>query len=259
MKVDLTDQEKEQLNRELETNKVRHWFLNRENIKFEVGDVLIKNIKQYSSPGEPEKWGVENINSDNKMAQRYVYIYEDENGIGFIKQLRVANGTLGKDIWCMTDFDFSSTRFEVDPEYAEHVLLDADFDIKKIHKASLAARKIIIKMNRKIGRKAATVKQFNQIIESMKVGDTFWLTHDYTGRYLREVVLTSATKIDLAPLMNTDWSWQHLKKHKSALIDDTYSYKIAYKSNYQEIDRSFADSYRDIFFTTQKPALEEKK
>lgn len=265
MKIQLTDAENQQVQNALESNNVRRWFINRDKMKFEIGDIIVKHTRRWSRDTGTDVWTIENINSDNKMAQRYVYVFEDEYGIGYMKQLRVANGSLGKELFCMTDFDFDYTRFEVDPEYAEHVLLDAEFDIKKIHKQSLAARKIIIKMNRKIGRRPNTIKEFNDVADKMSVGNTFWTTIDYTGRYTREYVLKSKTQITVASLDadQTNWSWKNFKKKHPRSVDDTHTYMFQYfeaqSPHYVMEVRGVSDLNQRIIFTTQKPVQQDKK
>lgn len=263
MKVNLKPDEKKQLDDALQSNSVRRWFRHRDNIRFEVGDVLVKYYKRTDTTTSKITWKVENINSDNKMAQRYVYVYEDENGIGFIKPLRLSDGALGKELSCMTDFDLDSCKFEVDPEYAEHVLLDADFDIKKIHKASLVQRKIVTKMNRKIGFKPKSLQEFNEFFEKLKIGDTFWTSADFTGRYVSEYTLSKITKVSLTDLdRQSSWDWNRYKervKHKGlAPINSTYAYRITTTGGRTYSDLLVMDLHSYIFYTS-KPAQEEKK
>lgn len=268
MKVKLSAQEQKQLQNALDSNKVRRWLEQKEQMRFEIGDVLIKKLKQTDYHSKNISWKIENINSDNKMAQRYVYIYEDEYGIGYIKPLRVANGTFGKDLICLTDFDFAHIKFEVDPEYAEHVLLDAEFDIKEIHKNSLAARKIVTKMNRKVGVRPKTLQEFNDFFEKLNLGDTFWMTHDYTGRHMQEFRLITLTKVTTADLdRQNDWVWRRFKERLKDKglpgINSTYTYKFSTSGGQSSSSHAFQDilpiEFRDSIFYTQKPAVEEKK
>jgi len=265
MKVEITPELQQELDDALKSNSTRRWLQQKENMKFEVGDVLLKYFLRTDYQTKVQSWVPENINSDNKMAQRYVYIFEDEFGIGYMKQLRVANGTLGKELYCLTDFDLTDTKFEVDPEYAEHVLLDADFDIKQIHKASLAARKVVTKMNRKIGFKPKTLQEFNTLFDKVKVGDTFWTSSDFTGRFIQEMKVTGITKINVSDLdRQNDWSWRRFKENNKidgiqAPLNSTYTYKITYTGSYSQKDKLVIDMSRDVLYFAQRPAQEEKK
>lgn len=264
MKVELTAEQTKELHDALASNSVRRWLQTKDMMKFEIGDVVLKYTLRTDYQTKKQSWVPENINSDNKLAQRYVYIYEDEFGIGYLKQLRVANGTLGKELYCLTDFDFSYIKFEVDPEYAEHVLLDAEFDIKSIHKASLAQRKIVTKMNRKTGVKGKTLQDFNSMFDDKKVGDVFWTSSDYTGRYAEEYTITKITKVSVQDLdRQNDWTWRRWKERVkeqgiTAPLNSTYSYKIDAKGKYAKQDHLIIEFNRDVLYFTQKPAQEQK-
>lgn len=259
MKIDLTSLEKKQLDQAVQSNPVRKWFTARDTMKFEVGDVLVKHIKVYDATTNDYIWKVENINSDTKMAQRYVYIFEDEVGIGYFKQLKVSTGTLGKELFCATHFDFDSTRFEVDPEYAEHMLLDAEFNIKTVHKKSLEARRIITKMNRKAGKKLDTVKEFNDFFLKLNAGDVFYTTSDYTGRRLNSYNIQKIEQIPITKIDdNYNWWWRSFKEKNPKGVDDTFVFKIAYTDNYGKQER-FIMEYHGAIFYMQEPAKEDKK
>lgn len=261
MKVELKPDEQKQLDQAVKNNQVRKWLAVRDTLKFEVGDVLIKLFRRGGYNDEKVTWVPENIASDTKMAQRYVYIFEDEMGIGYFKKLRLSDGTLGKEMFSITDFDFDSTRFEVDPEYAEHTLLDAEFDIKEIRKKALEGRKIATKMNRKMGQKFKTLKEINGFFEKLNVGDTFFTTGDFTGRYQNEYKINKIEKVPLAKLKSDyrNYSYQRFEeefKNKGG-IDDTETYKITYTGTYAQ-DRHVFELLGYIFYM-QKPAKEEDK
>ncbi len=257
MKVQLTPAEQSQLDASVRDNQVRKWLAVRDTLKFEVGDVLLKMIPKW---GEDGVWQPENIQSDTKMPQRYVYIFEDDQGIGYFKKLLLSDGSLGKELFRITDFDFERTRFQVDPEYAEHTLLDAEFDIKELRKKALEGRKIATKMNRKMGKKFTTLKDMNEFFDQLNVGDTFYTTGDWTGRYQNQYKIDKIEKVEVKTL-NADYrnySWDRFKeKHKDG-INDTYTYKIHYTGQYGKEERNMFDYMKYIFYR-QQPAQEEKK
>ncbi len=259
MKVELKPEEQKQLNSAVSNNQVRKWLAVRDTLKFEIGDVLIKLFRRYGD-GDKITWVPENIASDTKMPQRYVYIFEDEEGIGYFKKLLLSNGTLGKELFSITDFDFDSTRFEVDPEYAEHTLLDAEFDIKELRKKALEGRKIATKMNRKMGKKLTTLKDMNDFLEGLNVGDTFYTTGDYTGRYQQHYKIDKLEKVEVKSL-NADYrnyNWERFKEKNKSAVDTSYTYKVHYTGNYGK-DSRFLFDYMKYIFYTQQPAQEDKK
>lgn len=260
MKIELSKDEQKQLDNAVQQNPIRKWFTARETMKFEVGDVLVKHMKVYDWKTSEHSWKVENINSDTKMAQRYVYIYEDEVGIGYFKQLKVSTGKLGVELFCATDFDFDSTKFEVDPEYAEHTLLDVEFDIKAVHKKANEAKKIIMKMNRKIGVKPKTVKEYNDFFEKVKVGDEIFTSTDYAGKRLNSMTIDKIEKIAVQTVdQNLGWWWRRFKENNPQGVDASDTYKVTYKDQYSsKVERYVMEWNNHIFFAT-KPALEDKK
>lgn len=259
MKVELSKDDKKQIDDQLKNNKIIQWFKHRENMKFEVGDVLLRYTEQYDEAADKYILKPEPISYGNKMPQRYVYIHEDKNGVGFIKKLRTSDGKLGKELFCLTDFDYSDTRFEVDPEYAEHSLLGEEFNIRDVHKKSLEGRKIIIKMNRKIGKKLPTLLDKNMFFDDLKKGDYFYTSRDYTGKYVAKYKVIKIELIDLTKNTHSfDWSLQNYVKGLTAK-DPKFVHKVTYKGDYgQEDNYSFRiGGYKYVFYKTE-PAKEEK-
>ena len=259
MKVELTAIQQKQLDNAIKENIVHKWFSIKDSIKFEVGDILVKHIKSWDRMTGTDSWMQENIMSDNKMAQRYVYIYEDAFVIGYLKALKVSDGKLGKELFCMTDFDFVNTRFEVDPEYAEHCLLDADFNIKAVHKKASEGRKVIANMNRKIGVKIHTLKEFNDYFSKLKVGDIFFNARDFTGKYCAEFIIKKIKIVSVASLnANSDYTWRKWKERNPSSLNASDAYEIVACNIKYNTDQtlSICDSNGDVFFL-QKPAKVE--
>lgn len=270
MKFELSEKEKKRLDHAMENNPIRRYLANRENLNFELGDVLIKTHKRIDYSTKVESWQPETVSSENKMAQRYVFIAKDEFGIGYVKQLKVSTGKLGEEIYCLADYDYASVRFMVDPEYAELLFLDADFDIKEVHKKSLEARKIITKMNRKTGTKPKSLKEFNDFFSKLKVGDKFFVSSDYTAKWTQEYDIVDIIQLTHAQMDQTrDWQWDRMRRDqkqdpaKHTFIDHPLAIKIKYNDNTRH-GSSTRENYcwdfgRDYVFYTSKPAQEDKK
>jgi hypothetical protein len=268
MKFELSDRDQKMLNSAMERNPLRNFLLNREFLNFEVGDVLVKNISRYDWNTKTNFWVKEPISSSNSMAQRYVVIHKDEFGICFAKELKVSTGKLGSDLYCIADYDYKETRFEVDPEYAEQIFLDGDFNIKDIHTKSLEARKIITKMNRKVGIKFDSLKDSNWFFGSLKVGDHYWSSSDFTAKYVVDYEITSIIKLTIQEMeAKRNYSWQHFRdrakndKKEAERLNDTFAYLIKVKENGSNRERdihSFDHGRGNVFYKSP-PAQEEKK
>lgn len=264
MKFELTDKDKRRLEVEIKKNPVRKFLMNKDLFNFEVGDVLVKKTARYNHTTQIyDLWQAEPISSSNKMAQRYVCVHKDEVGIAYLKQLKVSTGKLGEDTFCVTDYDFEHIRFEVDPEYAENIFLDAEFDIKQIHSASLEARKIVTKMNRKSGIKPKSLKGFNDFFAGMGVGDKFWVTADFTARWCQEYTIMKLETVTTTELeRQSDLNWRHYKNRFTnangvCTIDDSVITKITYQEGTRTSATYCYDFGRDYVFFKAPPAREE--
>lgn len=269
MKFNLSDREQRQLNTAVERNPMRRFLLKKDEISFEVGDVLIKNIRRYKG-SDVYEWSPEPISSENKMPQRYVCVFKDEFGIAYLKQLKVSTGSLGKDIYVISDYDLNSISFQVDPEYAETTFLDGDFNIKDMHKKSLEARKIVTKMNRKIGIKFKSLEDGNKFFNGMKSGDKFWITSDFTAKWCEQCEIISMHAVTIHSLESSgDWNWRRYRDRLTStqlpqIINAHHTFKIKYKASSDGItsrDREILifDMGKDMVFYKSAPAREEGK
>lgn len=268
MNFTLDAKQQTQLSATVNSNSIRKFLLLKESMNFEVGDVIVKYTKR--GYGTDEKWVPTPISSTNAMPQRFVIVHKDEFGISYFKKLKVSNGTLGVETYALNDFEYAYTRFDVDPEYAETQLLEADFSIKELHKKSLEHRKIIIKMNRKIGTKPKNLNDYNEFFKGMKAGDKFWATSDYAGRYINECTLTQdPTLVPTSTLdQNRDWEWRRMKeRHKDKLsayfnVTDVvklfWSAKTSYNTQVHD-GYAYAAFGRDGVLFKSQPAVEDKK
>lgn len=256
MKVNLNPKEQKQLNDCINNNLVRKWLKLRESLKFEIGDVLIKKIRS------GDKWVDENIASQTKMPQRYVYIHEDEEGIGYFKKLLISNGSLGAELFSITDFDFEHNRFEVDPEYAEHTLLGAEFDIKDIKKKANEGKRIATKMNRKIGIKATKFTDLNKFFEKVQAAGVFYYTYDWTGRSQYELKITAMEKITIKELerqQSLRYGSKFTDRFVAGTVDADYTYKLSIQGKYGKEERYAYDYQRYILYEIQPAKAEDSK
>lgn len=151
---------------------------NKERFRFTVGDILVKRIQDWD---DETRWNTEYVNEATKMAKRYVYVYEDEHGVGFIRSLKVTDGQLGKQIYCMSDFVENETiRFEVDPEFTDSVLLgDGSFDIKAMRQKVRDKQKAVDALDKACRQELTNLKALNDFFAPMTVGSRFYSRAHY--------------------------------------------------------------------------------
>lgn len=221
--------------------------------QFNVGDVLIKKELR------GDEWRIEKISYDSVLDQRYVYIHEDEHGIGYLAKLKVSNGKLGDEVFCMaTDFNFNGLKFEVDPEYAESTFLGADYSLKDIHNKAMAHRKIATSMNRKLGKKCTDLNQVREFFKDMKQGDVFYSTDNYTGRKITTYTFKSIKDVAIAKIDN-HWEAKTIREkypNEAYIPYVTYDRLSSWGSNYPNEGQYMTYFIHDILYKS-KPATEE--
>lgn len=83
--------------------------------KFAIGDILIRKI--CNDNGE---WAIQ---QEDGVPEKWVYVYEDELGNGAVAGIGTDGSISDYDISPMADMVGPEHLFEVDPEYANHLLL----------------------------------------------------------------------------------------------------------------------------------------
>jgi hypothetical protein len=122
------------------------------------------------------------MNSYN-APQKYKVIFEDKNGLPYIKKLNVKGEPSGKII-CGLKFDSYNMRFtsnmtydfEVDPDYTDAVILQEEdlFNASEAHLKKATAFKEVTNHNKGARLQLDTDNKIWQYIASLKVGDMIW-------------------------------------------------------------------------------------
>lgn len=137
--------------------------------KFSVGDVLIREDKY------GEQWKV-------KMAAcglpyKYVYAFENELGVGYIRRLSVNGKKFVEAPTCVVHFEPQNTRFVLDPAFANHILLapeGEELDVKSEYSDIKKQREAMHRKNKKIALKLDTDADVLDFMKTLKPGDQFW-------------------------------------------------------------------------------------
>lgn len=196
MKYDITLEDKQTMERDMQTDRTLKHLKNLSFYKFTIGDVLVREEKYNNHDGKCE-WKVRM--ADTNLAYKYVYVFENELGVGYIRRLSVNGRKFVERPMCITEFDPDQTRFSLDPEYADHMLLsaeDEEFDTKTRYADAKKKREQIHRKNKKIAvsllDEAAAVAWMN----TLKVGDQIWYGYSIGNIYKDPY---SVTEINLQP------------------------------------------------------------
>src|SRR5690349_10099313 len=150
MKYDVTQEDRDTMARDMKTDRTLKHIANLSFYKFSVGDVLVREEKYHDYKNDKIEWKVRTDN--NNIPYKYVYVFENELEVGYIRRLSVNGQKFVERPMCITGFDPLQTRFALDPEYADHMLLAVEgeeFDTKSRYAEAKKKREKIHRANKK--------------------------------------------------------------------------------------------------------------
>lgn len=175
MKYDKTLEDARRETNDLRSNAIMRFLKQQDHFKFNIGDILIKQRKTYSRHGEPERWDTDctSVNSPKK----YMYVFENELGIGYLKQLRVDGSGFTSQLICTVNFDPDNTRFLLDPDFVDHILLNEgdNFQYNQEYLSKKKFREEAILKNSKILIGTRSVRKTLEWFYGLKPCDEFWM------------------------------------------------------------------------------------
>lgn len=194
MKIELTKSDLKQVESDLRVNGVMRYLKHMDSLQFNIGDILIKQeIKRDSLSGK-DVWSNIKISHASDVNRKFVYVFENELGVGYVKQLKAdGSGFSETGMMCMANVDHDHTRYVIDPDYADHLLLsdgEEGFDYAEAHRVQALKREQIAVHNKSILENTKNGEAVVTLLGKLKVGDTIWL-----GRYPGEMVHRGESQI----------------------------------------------------------------
>lgn len=239
-------------------NPVCIYLRNKENLQFNVGDILIRQYVNYDDKVEVDK-----LNSG--APRKYLYAFEDDCGMGYVKMFK-ADNKLSEVAVPLTEFNLDRDKFILDPEYADHIMIgDGDFNPIETQNEVKKFRNRAIARNRKLVMPLKELKDVLDMFKTMKVGDTFnrgYTVPDMCESKYEVIAINLNTKV--ADVKN-QWEIDNVirkfnltKKDSWPLlsvktVEHSYSH---YTGNVNEVDANWFMEYcftnKDIFPLTDK-------
>lgn len=182
-----TKQDAQMEQRDLQSNPVMKYLRNQEALKFKVGDILIKQSKW------GDKWKTDSTAIGTP--KKFMYVFENEMGIGYIKQIKVDGSGFTNYLQCVVNFDGEWNRLVLDPDYVDHMLIGEEgeeFETSTAHLNKKLERKQNMAKNRKLCLKMKEKEEW--FFHKAKVGDTFWYGHTFKDLVKREYRIAAVTK-----------------------------------------------------------------
>lgn len=191
MKYEITADDIKLMERDMLTNRTLKHLKHVSFYKFTVGDVLIRE-DLYGHTGS-EQW-------KPKMAEcglpyKYVYVFENELGVGYIRRLSVNGRKFVESPVCVLEFDPAQTRFVTDPEYADHIIFSQDgeeFDAKSRYDEIKRKREAMNRKNKKLRVPIKDETEAENFLKQLTVGQQFWLGNGQKDPN----IVTEAYKLD---------------------------------------------------------------
>jgi hypothetical protein len=196
-KFKLSPEDLKRINHANENNQINRYLREKANLNFKVGDILIKKKRKYNRNGGDHTWEPETVSDRSPTPKKYYYAFENELGVGYIKQIKSDGGSLCESLICLADVDYTWSKFEVDPDFVDHMLLvgeDEEFGAGDGFNEKRKERNKIHAKNRKIAVRITSELEAHGFLSALKAGDEFWLGHDlYTATLEKHTVVTSTT------------------------------------------------------------------
>lgn len=209
MKYDITAEDIAIMEQDLKIDRTLKHLRNLSFYKFAIGDVLIREDKMYGQDGDLA-WKV-NIGSGD-IPQKYVYIFENELNVGYIRRLSVNGRKFADKPFCITELDPDKTRFKLDPEYADYMLLsageDTEFDASIRYDELKKRRETLYRRNKKLAIPIPDEAAALAWMKTLTVGDQIWWGHSIRDiheetYYVQEINWTTTHS---APVHNSWYS-----------------------------------------------------
>lgn len=159
----------------------------------EVGTVIQIKHKQ-ETRGRAEYIG------DNNRPYKFLII-EKDGGFLFAKRI-ISTGKPGELVTCLT-IEYPSDRFEieVEPDMADAMLLDAEYDPLKTEKNYQAKKNKASRLNKKKQINFNTPQEAYDFVKGMKVGETYYTSvYSYGG----EITTYEVKEVKVVPLSNAE-------------------------------------------------------
>jgi len=243
MKYKLTTEDLEDIAEVANSNPTLYWIADLKSKKFNVGDVLISSDVFLEPPVTFGSANVlvkdPNLYENSNVRVRHIVIHVDPiNDATWIKDIEVDGNVDQHSIRCLSqcvNHDYF-VSYEVDPLSVEMMLLGEEYDIKSLLLEEDRRIKAAFKANKKNGTLVKSLKQANEIIAALKVGDIFYVKsqNNLNTDIFQEYILQSKRKYNMDYAKNNSIVYAiltRLERTGGSINDDCVYYaKVDHKN-----------------------------
>lgn len=219
-----------------ENNPICRFLKTRDERKFQIGDILVRHTKGY---GE-NPWKVETISSSSTVPKRFMYVFENELGVGYLKQLRSREEGFCQGMFSLADIDLSYQKYEIDQSYADSIIFQNPDAFDHVKEAN-EVRKIraeITKKNKKLCFKPSDVADMQAYLLELNPNDQLWFSWSMSEAADKKPFLV--TKVEVKKLGSSygDQSYPTGMTHKvivEGVYDDGITGEISDKEGVNKV------------------------
>lgn len=149
--------------------------------QFKLGDFLVLYISDYQGNMQLQK-------NSYGAPVKYKVVHVTEEGIGFVKKVNKKGTPIG-EISSLAGTqndeyrDMTQTfRFELDPDYADSIILQENYDPAHLHRSKKDIWKAVTDHNKNCKIKTANLQDVVDYFKLVNIGDTLWTSN--SGFYL---------------------------------------------------------------------------
>jgi hypothetical protein len=183
MSEDLSKDDLKRIELDVKHNKIIEYLRLKDELSFNVGDVLIcLRIYKSDTGSSLESWRPVTISHSSSIPKRYKVVYRNEQGVCWIKQLKADGSGFCEDISCLASIDLSHRKMVVDPDYADHIMLDQNnqFVFSEAYENEKSAKNKAKVHNKTISVNTEKLEDIEKFFSSKKSGDRFWYSREYS-------------------------------------------------------------------------------
>lgn len=156
--------------------------------KFKVGDYVVQFVEDYDSNGNRQDYVFKNSYG---LPHKYVCVYVNKYNMAHFKIVNNKGNPIGDPI-AAGSRNRDGFWFELDPDYADHLILNGDepYDPHQTTSKIVELRKEIIKHNSSVTLNTENEKAVANIVRSLKVGKTLYTPRNgfFTVTHLDEAL-----------------------------------------------------------------------
>jgi hypothetical protein len=178
--------------------------------QFNLGDYMVLYVSDYQGKMQLQ-------NNSYGAPIKYKVVFTDAQGVPFIKKVNKKGEPMGRLYSCVgtVNDDYrmmnQSFQFELDPDFADSILLQDGYDPSQLHKTKKDIWKAVTDHNKACKIPTQELKDVITFFQTVEIGDTLWTSN--IGHYM-----VQDKKVLSASDFNLKAKWRYRTRIKGPLV-----------------------------------------